>query len=138
MGSDDLIKNIREKNMQKELQGIHYYGDRVRVLFLVISVSILIATPFFMDKLPLPATYSVLGVLILSVLAGLTNPRSKKVIIMDFVISLLLVIVFGYQTMDSYRGFYPDLFFLSNLTLGVLSVFALYFSSKTVRGGTLG
>ncbi len=137
MESNDLIDKIREKNMQKELQGIHYYGDKVRFLFLTIAIIMLVLTPFFLDKKPLPASSTVFGVLVLAVLAGLTNPRSKNFIVFDFIVSMLLVIVFGYETIDSYKNFYLDTFFFGNLVLAILSIFALYFSSKTLRGGTL-
>ena len=134
---ENARENIRVKNNQKELQAMHYHGDKVRFVFLVMSIIMLISTPFFKNKLPMPAFISILGVLIFAMLAGLTNPKSKSVIVFNFLVSIGALLIFGREVIISYNNILTDLFFLSNLILAVLSLFALYFSSKTLRGNLL-
>lgn len=72
--------------------------------------------------------------LTLSILAGFTNPKTTFIIVFDFLVSIGTLVVFGYETIVSYHGQLSDLFFLTNLALAILSLFALYFSSETLRG----
>ena len=98
------------------------------------AVIMVIATPFFYDRLPLPAFFSVLGVIVLSLLAGLTNPKMKPIIVGDFIVALVSLFAFGYESTVAYQGTWTDSFFWCNLILAILSVFAVYLSSKTLRG----
>ena len=138
METNDKIENVKEsikiKGEQKELHIMHYHGDRVRNLFIWIAVIMLGMTPFFQDRLPIPAFLSIFGVLVFSMLAGLTNPKSRPIIIFNFIISIVALLNFGYESVVSYHNVATDTFFLLNLGLATLSLFATYFSSKTLRG----
>jgi hypothetical protein len=116
---------------------MHYHGDKVRNIYLLMAVIMLISTPFCSAELPVSTTNSVIGILILSLFAGLTTPRSRFIIVFDFLISLAVLFVFGYQFVNSYSAGSIGLFFLSNLVLALLSIAAVYFSSKTLRGNFL-
>ena len=129
--TNERIETIREKI---EIKKMHYYGDTLRHLYLVIAIIMLITTPVFSSQLSLPIMFSVFGILVLSLFAGFNNPKSQLVIIFDFLVSVFIFIIFGYQSMVSYSGSYMDLFFLCNLLLALLSLFTVYFSSKTLRG----
>lgn len=133
---EEKIENIRVHSQIKELKEMHYYGDNVRMLFLVMSLVVLVMTPFFKDQIPSPSFFSIFGVLVLSMLAGLTSPKARLIIFFNFFVSLSALLVFGYELIVSYQKT-PDLYFFSNLALSIMSVFAVYFSSKTLRGNIL-
>lgn len=133
-GENKKIEDFKIRIMEKENKAMHYYGDNVRSLYMAMAVIMLVSTPFFQDRFPMPAFFSIICVLALSVLAGLTNPKSRKVIIFDFLASILVLLSFGYQTIVSYDKSSLDLFFAINLLISILSVFSAYYSSKTLRG----
>lgn len=130
-------KNIQSIAEQKLKQAMHYHGDELRVTFLIMVIILVIGTPFFKYTLVFKSFAALLAIVFFVVFAGLTNPKSKAVIIIDFIISIFSVLLFGSQTILIYTGNIADLFFLTNLVLFVLSIFALYFSSKTLRGNLL-
>lgn len=138
MDTNEKIDSLKIKNQEKELRITHhYYGDKVRLIYLAMAVIMLVITPFFKDRLPVPAFYSIVGVLVLAILAGLTNPKSRSVIFFDFLVSIGLLLAFGHEVVVSYNKTSVDSFFWWNLTLAILAVFTLYFSSKTLRGHLL-
>ena len=130
MEYDDKITEIREKNANKDA---HYYGDTVRSLYMAMAVIMLVMTPVFKDEIVFPSFLSILGVLLLSLVAGLTSPKLRSVIIVDFLIGVGAFLVFGYQVVTLSQTF-TDAFFLTNLALAIISLFALYFCAKTLRG----
>lgn len=134
---NEKIENIKMKNIQKEAAFLHYYGDEVRTIFLVIAIVMIVMTPFVKNELPVPAYLSIFGVIVLSVLAGLTNPKLRFVIVFSFLASLASLVIFGYEVIVSSEKTYTSLFFGCNILLAILSLFALYFSSKTLRGHLL-
>ncbi|MEQ1561238.1 MAG: hypothetical protein ABL899_00780 [Nitrospira sp.] len=137
MEPSEKIYNIRLKNMQKELRVMHYYGDNIRNIYISIALIMLVMTPFVKNELPVSAFFSVLVVIVLAIFAGLTNPKSKPILFLDFVISIVALIFFGKEMVISYNEPFTRLFFLVNVILSTLSVFAVYFSSKTLRGSFL-
>lgn len=130
---NDKIEELRNKNIGRSGGSGHYYGDITRQFYLVMAIIMLVGTPFFQDRIPVSASVSIIGVLVLAVIAGLTNPRLRSVIIFDFLVSLLTLLIFGWQLVSSYL-ISVDSFFFANLFLSILALFALYFSSKTIRG----
>ena len=134
---ENTKQNIKIKNEQKELHVMHYHGDKIRSIFLTMAIVMLLMTPFFKNRLFVPAFASVFAVLALSVLAGLTNPKSRIIIIFNFLISIGALLVFGHEAIASYDSQIKDMFFLLNLVLAGLATFAIYFSSKTLRGNIL-
>jgi hypothetical protein len=134
MEPEDRMENIRMKNQGKVS---HYYGDIVRNLYIVMAVVMLVVTPFVKDDFSFPAYFSIFAVLVLLVFAGFTNPKLKSVLIFDFLISVIALLIFGHEMILSYSEPYTRLFFITNIVLSVISIFALYFSSKTLRGNLL-
>ncbi len=132
--TENKINIVAEKNSKKYL---HYHGDKVRSIYLLIVMILIIATPFFKYRLLAGSYLAIIAVVGFSIFAGLTNPLSRKILIIDFIISMVAVFIFGQQTILAYTGTYSDLFFLTNLVLFILSTLSLYFSSKTLRGNLL-
>lgn len=137
MNQEEKIENIKLHVAEKELKDMHYYGDKVRIIYIIIALIILVMTPFFKDRIPTTEYFSVLGVMVLAVFAGLTNPKSRVIIIFDFLISIFSLLVFGFEALNSYNNTYIDTFFVGNLVLAIISVFAIYYSSKTLRGNLM-
>lgn len=116
-------------------QFAHYYGDIVRVLFLTASVIMLIGLPIVSNYLNLPTIFSVIGILILVLSAGITNPKQLWHAGINCGIAAVGIAVFESYAVTAFRSFGPmDKFFLSNLALGFIFLFAGYFSVKTFRG----
>lgn len=134
MNPEEKIENIRVTTAKKELAARHYYGDKVRTIYISIAIIILIMTPFFRDRIPFPEFLSVFGAIILSMFAGFTNPNSKMIILFDFIISISALFIFGYEMLKSFYGNIFDPFFIGNVLLSIMSLFAIYYSSKTLRG----
>ncbi len=122
---------------QKLKNASHYHGDAVRVIFLIIVLVLIITTPYFKFRLLFWSFGAIIAIIGFLIFAGLTNPKSTAIIVIDFIISILSTLTFGYQAIILYKGNYFDLFFLAVLVLFILSASALYFSSKTLRGNML-
>lgn len=116
----------------------HYYGDIVRYLFLSAGVLMLIGLPIFQDYINLPVIISVCAIAILGIAAGLTNPQQMMSATANFVVAIAGFIIFAYNSVVAYGNeIADDKFLLSNVVLGVLFLFALYFSMKTLRARML-
>lgn len=111
----------------------HYYGDVVRVLFIVSAV-ILFAMQFTGIQLPFSSFGSILMILILVVAAGLTNPVQAWIHWANIFISGFCLLLFGGLSLDRYqRGdLFPDGVLIGFLAL--LFLIALYSATKTLRG----
>lgn len=114
----------------------HYYGDIVRKLFLVAGVLILVAIPFDAALLNFYFTIGIVGVLLLTLFAGFTSPRSKWIIIGSVVVSALGFLTFEYFAVGHYLNTHSitDIVFLIRQAIALTFILAVYFSSKTVRG----
>ena len=130
---NEKIEELQKKNLERSGASKHYYGDITRQLFVLMAFIMLVSTPFFHDRLPISASVSIIGVLVLAVVAGLTNPKLRSVIIFDFIVSLFVFLIFGVESVSSYQVS-VDSYFYANLALSIIALFALYFSSKTLRG----
>ena len=110
----------------------HYYGDRVRFAFLAAAVLSFVSIPFWGLILPIGLTLQVAGGLALVLLAGLTNPHSRAVLILDAIAAgagALLIEV----TAINYRHIDPLALLIVREIEVVLLVLAFYYSVKTVR-----
>ncbi len=113
----------------------HYYGDTVRMLFLLAALIMLVSLPVFADLTGLPPFVSVGAILVLGLAAGLTNPEQLWDAGVNAAIAVVGTLVFeGYAVLlyQKYNG--PSGFFFTNLVLGFIFFVAVYFSVKTVRG----
>lgn len=112
----------------------HYHGDIVRKLFLAGGIVMLIMLPFVQNRLPISLTISILAILIIDLLAGITNPKWVWVVFADAGISLVTFLWFTYYTVVIYMQHgILDILFWTNAILSVIFFFALYFSTKTAR-----
>ena len=112
----------------------HYYGDVVRIIFVICAITIGVLIPVSGSL-----TVGVIGVpivLMLMVLAGFTNPHSKIVMILDTVAAVLGLIVAEVYAIAAYLS--ESLYiFLTFEALCVLLLIALYFSAKNVRAALM-
>lgn len=132
--TEEVGNMIRIKDPKREVKDMHYYGDKVRILYITMSFVMLVSSPFVKNLLPFPAFLSIFAFLLLTIIAGVINPKTKSIIILNFIVSVILVIVFGKEAIITYDGNIKNIFFLLNFALSIGSLFALYYSSKTVRG----
>jgi len=130
---------MNNQNIQEKTR--HYYGDIVRKIFIVAGIVFLIAIIRDNELLPFYMIVGVISVLLLTILAGLTNPviensRTKKIIIADFIISAVLFVLFEYLAISDYYEVknLTHEFFLIRQSLAVIFLVALYYSTKTYRG----
>lgn len=111
----------------------HYYGDVVRRLFITAGIIMLVALPFFNEFLPVPAVGSLLAVVVINIVAGLTNPMQRWVMMFDVIVSLLGLLAFEYHAINQYNDI-PVILFVADQLLAVMFFFALYYSVKCLRG----
>lgn len=114
---------------------MHYYGNLVRKLFIIAAVLMLIFLPVYNDKIPFPYSFSIFTIVFLGIVAGVTNPLQKWVIILNTAISAGGVAIFEYMAIN--KAVLLTVFFWMNQLLALLFLVALYFSTKTFRGMVL-
>jgi hypothetical protein len=116
---------------------VHYYGDTVRQLLVGGVALMLLAAPFYNNGVPSALTFEIVGALIAVALAALTNPHNRWVMIGNAIVSGVGVVIFetwAIMTYDSGTG----VAFVLREALAIVSLFAFYFSVKTVRAFVLG
>lgn len=117
----------------------HYYGDTVRRLFLIGGALVLITVLFDKRFLALYLYVGVIVVLVLTLLAGLTSPTNRQVLIGDTILSGLLYLLFEYAAISAYlaaeRTF--DVVFILHQANSFIFLAALYLGSKTLRAKVL-
>ncbi len=112
----------------------HYYGDVVRIIFVVCAVTVGVLIPISGSL-----AAGIIGlpiVLVLVVLAGFTNPHSKAVMVLDTIAAGAGLIVAEVYAIAAYlsQSIYTFLIFEA---LCVLLLVALYFSAKNVRAAMM-
>ncbi len=109
----------------------HYYGDAVRILFVAAAILTGVAIPLSGEL----QSGIVLGapiIVALLVLAGLTNPHGRSVLIANAIASGLGVVISQYIAIQAYdQDFFS--FFAFMEFISILMMAALYFSVKNVR-----
>lgn len=113
----------------------HYHGQTVRMLLITSALVLLIAATTGAD-MPLSGLGSVMGAIILMVVAGITNPAQEWIHWVNEVLVVLLTIIFGTSAIGYYhRGgrVFDQSFFFTEI-LALLFLITLYFTTKTVRG----
>ncbi len=115
----------------------HYHGDGVRALFVVGAVLIIVAQSTGAE-LPLSTTGAVFSAVILVVAAGVTNPAQRGIHWFNGILAALGTLIFGIAAVSHYRAgislFEPSFLYVEILAL--LSLVALYLSTRTIRGIT--
>lgn len=115
----------------------HYYGDRVRELFLAIAVLSIVVLPLWDNVLPLSIRMQLLGALLLVFLAGLTNPHSKLIMILNVCVAGIGAFLFE-TTAIYFYGTDSIILFMVREVAAILFLFALYFGVKSLRSMLLG
>lgn len=114
----------------------HYHGDAVRALLVILAV-ILIVAEGMGAALPLGTVLTVALAVILVLAAGITNPAQKWIHVADAILAGIGTILFGSAAIGDYRadGILADpLSFTFALALALVSLIALYLSTRTIRG----
>jgi hypothetical protein len=124
---------------EKVLLKSHYYGDTTRILFVVGGLIMVVFFPFFKSIMNIPTAFSIIGLILLIVFAGLMNPKLKIIIFMNMIISIGAFAFFEYSAVFAYLTLPPSeginvLFFWVNQFLSLIFFFASYLSTKTFRG----
>lgn len=113
----------------------HYHGDKVRMLFFVGAVVLIVAQSTGAE-LPLSTTGAVTSAVLLVIVAGITNPAQGWIHWLNAFISLYGTFLFGTTAVAHYRAgisvFDPSFAFVEALTF--ISLAALYFTTRTIRG----
>lgn len=138
MNDDYIDPNLKEEELfpvNKHLVP-HYYGDLVRKYFLVAGFVLLYATLEDRELLGFYLSVGMISILASVILAGLTSPTKRRIVIYDVIISIILFLIFEYLSVSAYsdrHNFFEIVFFLRQL-LAVIFLTTLYFSIKTLRG----
>ena len=116
----------------------HYHGDEARILF-VINALVIIVAQSTGAQLPLSTTGAVVSATVLVIAAGITNPTISWIHWLNAVIAITGTLLFGTSAIDYYRAgvnlLAPSFIYLELLAL--LSLIALYFTTRTIRGRIL-
>jgi hypothetical protein len=110
----------------------HYYGDRVRRIFLAIAVVLLVGLPFVQEKLTIPVMAAIVMVLVLDYLAALMTPKQKWVSWANALVSTVALVVFEYLAVKAYAN-HNTVYFVTNQFLALMFLFAIYLNTKTLR-----
>lgn len=113
----------------------HYHGDQVRVIF-VISAVVLIVAQSTGANLPLSTAGTVISAVLLVIAAGVTNPTQFGIHWLNALIAVMGTIIFGITAVGRYRADVSivDPSFVYVEALAILSLIALYFTTRTIRG----
>lgn len=113
----------------------HYHGDNTRILF-VISAIVLIVAQSTSANLPLSTAGAVISAVFLVVAAGITNPEQGWIHWANAFIAVCGTFLFGMAAVGHYRLGISifDISFLYTETLALLSLIALYLTTRTIRG----
>lgn len=113
----------------------HYYGDTVRILFVAIAIAMVVGETTG-AALPLSATTAVIAAITFAVAAGITNPGQKWIHYINEALAILGALIFTTSAALHWRagaGFFDPSYFFTEL-VAILSIIALYFTTKTLRG----
>ena len=128
------MSDIWESLKNEKLLTRHYYGDAVRFLFMLAAIIMLVTLPFLSGKLPVPIYVSILVILLIGILAGITNPLQKWISVLNAVIAVGASSIFEYYAVKSLVAYQvTTLYFITNQALAFVFLFALYYSIKTLR-----
>jgi len=112
----------------------HYHGDTVRRIFLLCAGVLMLSLPFAPDVIPAHPLFHVVFILVIGIMAGLTNPRQYWVIRADTVLAAFGFILFEYVAITGFpETGIISLTFVVRQLLAIAFFFALYFSAKTWR-----
>lgn len=111
----------------------HYYGDIVRIIFIVGAVFILWGLPRITQIINIPVLFPIFAVTVLGVAAGMTNPLKKISVQINAGVSVVFLVIFAYMSWYCYVNNITNIIELSNQVAAVLFLAASYFSIKSLR-----
>ena len=116
----------------------HYHGAGVRTIFVVGAVVLIVAQSTGAD-LPLSTFGAVISAVFLVIAAGITNPAQHTIHWVNAFIAIVGTLLFGTTAVNHYRAgaslFDPSFIYVEALT--ILSLMALYLTTRTIRGRLL-
>lgn len=110
----------------------HYYGDAVRELLIACAILMLVTAPFYSDNIKLELPFIVVGALLLVCVAAFTSPWKQGAIGADVVAAGVGLVIFQTWALWGYESD-PLHQFVLRECIAILFLFALYFSTKTLR-----
>lgn len=130
------ITNYNEDGEQVHLSPeiAHYHGDYVRFLFIAAAVLMMIMQ--FTGNSPFATSAAlIMFVAVLAIAAGITSPTQRLIHLVNLVISLLGLVIFGALATQRLHSI-GDFFTHDGLTgiIALIFLTALYLSTRTVRG----
>lgn len=113
----------------------HYHGDSVRIIFVVSAIMLVIAQSTGTD-LPLSNVGAVIIAMMLVIAAGITNHALYLIHWINAIFAVMGTLLFGTRALDYYRAglSISNSSFVYIEALSLLSLLALYFTIRTIRG----
>ncbi len=116
----------------------HYYGDKIRVIFLVSGLVMLCSFPFFSSLIGVPVVISILSIIALVILGGLLSPVSRLMFWISSIVPIIGFVLFEYYAWYTFTNLPASVplhvyFFWVNQFLALMFFFATYLSIKTLR-----
>lgn len=115
----------------------HYYGNIIRLIFVISGLIMAISFPFFSKLINLPLPIAIFAVLVLAILGGLINPKQKWVILLNAIAPMIAFCTFEYYAVSTYLNYVPNSidisFFWINQILALMFFVATYLEIKTLR-----
>ena len=115
----------------------HYHGDESRAVFFI-GALVLVFAASIGAELPLSTTGAVVAAILLVITAGVTNPASAAIHWTNAFLAVVGTLLFGTSAVNHYRAGVSllDKSFIFIEALALLSLVALYFTTRTIRGIT--
>ena len=122
-------------NQQTVSRFPHYYGDIVRRHLVFAGIVVLLAALLDIELRSFYLVIGVFGALTFIVLAGLTSPVRRHVVVTDAFVSAIMFIFFEYFALDAFNHYnsFVNIVFLLRQVLSITFLTTLYFSTKTIR-----
>jgi hypothetical protein len=134
---DEPYESLYIPGLRFEPKIPHYYGDRVRKLFLLIAAIVLIFQPMLGGFQTPLFPFELLGSIILVILAALTTPTKQLIMVANAAAAGIGMFTYELTALSAYYAGDTSLF-IAREAVAVAFLFALYFSIKTVRAMVLG
>ncbi|MDO8481597.1 MAG: hypothetical protein Q7S75_00765 [bacterium] len=114
----------------------HYYGEPIRILFVMTAALIVIAVPVTGNLLPFGTFFEVASAIVLVMLAGFIHPHGRWTIMLNVIVSAIGVLLLETAAVSFYQSDSFWLFLIREIS-AIMLLFALYFSIKTLRSMAL-
>lgn len=94
----------------------------------------LLGLPILNQTISVPAYVSILFVLSVVFMAGITNPAQRMLSVLDLIVSLVGFIIFEYYSIKVFAEGSVYFIYFINQMIAIVFLLAFYFAVKTVRG----